>query len=308
MYVGTTEAAEATNFWPMEGEIGWFSGYFDVYAPPTDNIILCNLMNSAPLFEYVVGGGDLFNAPEPIIEEPLLELDPITAAICMMLNGEDVIAAEAMKVVDLESIQDDHLVSEIFYGCKKGLLEKSAINESFPEQSDLKFSTVHVEEDLDIEDWSFREEQLQKSVSSECRKSIELTRDCSLEPNLDGFQEIVLEDACGTRRAYSDGDILVRFLQDSLLSTLQLRLEHPVAMIPPKGTRRHPPGSHAHRAKPQRSRVLLGSPFSSSPMKHRRALVKGPHGLFSSAAAHTVTARSLHSHPATRLFVYLGLG
>ncbi|KAK8914047.1 hypothetical protein KSP39_PZI024222 [Platanthera zijinensis] len=182
-------------------------------------------MNSAPLFESVVGGGDLFNAPEPIIEEPLLELDPITAAICMMLNGEDVIAAEA----------DDHLVSEIFYGCKKGLLEKSAINESFPEQPDLKFSTVHVEEDPDIEDWSIREEQLQKSVNSECRKSIELTRDCSLKPNLDGFQEIVLEDACGTRRAYSDGDILVRFLQDSLLSTLQLRLERPVAMIPPKG-------------------------------------------------------------------------
>jgi hypothetical protein len=35
--------------------------------------------------EYDLGGeGDLFKAPEPIIEEPLLTLDPVAAAISIM--------------------------------------------------------------------------------------------------------------------------------------------------------------------------------------------------------------------------------
>ncbi|PKA63954.1 hypothetical protein AXF42_Ash004965 [Apostasia shenzhenica] len=51
--------------------------------------------------------------------------------MCMMSSGEDVTAADAMKVVDLGSIQNEHLLSEAFYDCKNDLLEKSALNESF---------------------------------------------------------------------------------------------------------------------------------------------------------------------------------
>lgn len=199
MYAG---AAEMRNFRPMYGELQrWFPGDFG-----GDVSLMCNLIYS-PLSEYDVGG-DLFNAPEPIIEEPILELDPITAAICMMSNGEDVIAAEAMKVADIESIQNEHLFSEVFYDCKKDLLEKSAIKESFPEPADFKLPAVHVEEDPGVEkDSSVTGGQLQKSTSSGCLKSTEWTQDSPVKPNLDGLQEVNLEDAYGIRRAYSEGDI-----------------------------------------------------------------------------------------------------
>ncbi|KAG0500411.1 hypothetical protein HPP92_000483 [Vanilla planifolia] len=137
---------------------------------------MVNVMNFT-LSEYDVG--DLFNPPEPIIEEPSLELDPITAAICLMSSGEDVGAVEAMKLADLESIQNEHLMSEVFYDCKKDLLEKSAIKESFDEPPDAKLPAVQVVQAFGMEE---------------------------VKPNYNGFREINLKDSCGIR-TYSDGDV-----------------------------------------------------------------------------------------------------
>ncbi|KAL0904094.1 hypothetical protein M5K25_026166 [Dendrobium thyrsiflorum] len=199
MYAG---AAEVRNFRPMEGELRrWFPSDLGGDAPP-----LFNPFYSASLSEYDVVG-DLFNAPEPIIEEPIFELDPITAAICMMSSGEDVIAAEAMIVADIEFIQSEHLFSEVFYDCKKDLLEKSAIQESFPEPPDFKLPAVLIEGDSTVEKDSSSTGQLQKSVSFGCLKSTEWTMDSRMNSNLDGLQELNLEDAYGIRRAYSEGDI-----------------------------------------------------------------------------------------------------
>nr|QNN88929.1 CONSTANS-like protein [Oncidium hybrid cultivar] len=200
MYAG---AAEMQNFRPMDADLQrWFRSDYGGDAPP-----MCNLLYSTPLSEYDVEG-DLFNAPEPIIEEPVLELDPITAAICMMASDEDVIAAEAMKVADIESIQNDHLLSEVFYDCEKDLLEKSTIKELFSELPDFKLPEVQVEADPAVEkDSPVTGGHLQKSVSFECLKSTEWTQDNLVKPNLDGLQEVNLEDAYGIRRAYSEGDI-----------------------------------------------------------------------------------------------------
>ncbi|XP_020584948.1 zinc finger protein CONSTANS-LIKE 6-like [Phalaenopsis equestris] len=199
MYAG---AAEMQNFRPMDGELRrWFPGDVGGY-----DSTMCNLIYSAPPSEYDVG--DLFNAPEPIIEEPILELDPVTAAICMMSNCEDVISAEAMKVEDIESIRNEHLFSEVFYDCKKELLEKSAIKDSFPEPPNYKLPAVHVEDDPGIEmDSSVSGGQLQKSVSSGCLKLTEWTQDSPVKLKLDGLHEVNLEDAYGIRRTYSEGDI-----------------------------------------------------------------------------------------------------
>lgn len=113
-----------------------------------------------------------------------------------------------MKVADIESIRNEHLLSEVFYDCKKDLLEKSAIKESFPEPPDFKLPAVHVEEDPGVEkDSAVIGWHLQKSVSSGCLKSTEWTQDTSVKPNLGGLQEVNFEDAYGIRRTYSEGDI-----------------------------------------------------------------------------------------------------
>ncbi|KAA8540034.1 hypothetical protein F0562_026726 [Nyssa sinensis] len=92
------------------------------------NVPLGNLVQTSTISEYDLGGeGDLFKAAEPIIEEPVLGLDPMTAAISMISFGEDVISSQALKVADIESIQSEQLLSEVFYEIEKDLLAKDAI-------------------------------------------------------------------------------------------------------------------------------------------------------------------------------------
>nr|AGI62033.1 CONSTANS-like 9 [Erycina pusilla] len=196
-------AADMQNFRPISGDLRrWYTSESGCDSPA-----MCNLIYSASLSEYDVEG-DLFNAPEPIIEEPVLELDPITAAICMMANDEDVTAAEAMKVADLKSIENEHLLSDVFYDCEKDLLEKSTIKELFSELPDFKLPEIQVEAVPSVQkNIPVAGGHLPKSVSFECLKSTEWTQDGLVKPNLDGLKEVNLEDAYGIRRAYSEGDI-----------------------------------------------------------------------------------------------------
>lgn len=58
--------------------------------------------------------GDLFKDLDPIMEEPVLELDPMTV-VSMISSGED-ITTQSTNVSDISSIQSGHLLSEVFYG------------------------------------------------------------------------------------------------------------------------------------------------------------------------------------------------
>ena len=58
--------------------------------------------------------GDLFKDLDPIMEEPVLELDPVTV-VSMISSGED-ITTQSTNVSDISSIQSGHLLSEVFYG------------------------------------------------------------------------------------------------------------------------------------------------------------------------------------------------
>ena len=86
--------------------------------------------------EYDLGAeGDLFKAPEPIIEEPLLALDPVAAAISMMSGGDNAMD-DSIKVSDMG-------LSEVLYECEK---EKSAIEETISELLDVKIPMLQVED------------------------------------------------------------------------------------------------------------------------------------------------------------------
>ncbi|KAJ6830690.1 uncharacterized protein M6B38_351005 [Iris pallida] len=178
---------------------------------PTTDLPMESLLRTSSVSEYDLGGeGDLFKAPEPIIEEPVLALDPLSAAMTIISNGEDVIS-ETIQAADMESIQNEHLNDVFFYECKKDLLEKCVIDdiESFSEPSDVKLPAVFPAEEAPCSK-KIRlgaDGQMLKSVSSGCLNSMEWISGCTLRPNFLDFQGMDFETAFGLRRTYSEGDI-----------------------------------------------------------------------------------------------------
>lgn len=148
--------------------------------------------------EYDLGGeGDLFKAPEPIIDEPPLlgGLDPVAAAISMMSDN---------------AMDDDAI--KVLYECEKELMEKSAIEETISELLDVKIPMLQVEEApacaIDGIRAAAAECSLHKSVSSGCLNSTEwMNGASSVRPNFLDFGGLDFEAAFGLRRAYSEGDI-----------------------------------------------------------------------------------------------------
>ncbi|XP_073115175.1 uncharacterized protein [Elaeis guineensis] len=184
------------------------------HLPPLDTGLtnggpyMGNMMDTSIISEYDLGGeGDLFKAPEPIIEEPLLPLHPVIAAMSIISEGDDVIT-ETFKVGNMELVQTDHLLNDVFYECKKELLEKSAIKESFSEVLDAKIPAVRTEEDSSAEKIRLiAEGQLLRSVSTGNLTSIEWIGGSTSRPNFLDFQALDFEAVFGMRRAYSEGDI-----------------------------------------------------------------------------------------------------
>jgi hypothetical protein len=159
------------------------------------------LVQPSMVSEYDLGGeGDLFKAPQVIIqEEALLSLDPVAAA-CSMMN----------QTIKDAGIQNDALLSEVLYECEKELMEKSAIEETISELMDVKIPMLQAEQlpAMENEKRSIPECSLQKSVSSGCLNSADWMNG-AVRPNFLDFQGLDFEAAFGLRRAYSEGDIQV---------------------------------------------------------------------------------------------------
>ncbi|KAA8533605.1 hypothetical protein F0562_030961 [Nyssa sinensis] len=167
-----------------------------------------NLVQTSTISEYDLGGeGDLFKAPEPIVEEPVVRLDPMTAAISIISCGDDVISSQALKVADIESIQSEELFSEFFYECKKDILAKDAIETPLSDVLDIKIPVASANENLVAEDKLPPEGPFQKSVSSGCLSSMDWVHGASMRPNFLDFPGMDLDVVYGMRRAYSEGDM-----------------------------------------------------------------------------------------------------
>ena len=156
------------------------------------------------------GEGDLFKAPEPIIEESFLGLDPMMAAISMMSCGNTNISLEGLEDADFESLQSDQLLSEVYYECEKDLLEKAAIQTPISEVLDLKDQISKTDEHRIPENKPVLDATLQKSVSSGSLRSMEWMQGPAMKSSLLDFSGMDINEVYGMRRAYSENDIKVR--------------------------------------------------------------------------------------------------
>ncbi|XP_042468604.1 uncharacterized protein LOC122051500 [Zingiber officinale] len=166
---------------------------------------LANMAQAPSVSEYDMGGeGDLFKAPEPILEDPAL--DPMANAMSIISGGGDVIT-ETIKAADIESIQNDHL-TDIYFECKKDLMEKSEIEEPISQLlEELKIPAVGMAGVPPPGKIRRVERSIQKSASSECLSSLEWFPSCSRRLDFLDFQGLDFEAALGLRRASSEGDV-----------------------------------------------------------------------------------------------------
>ncbi|KAJ8554314.1 hypothetical protein K7X08_024992 [Anisodus acutangulus] len=163
-----------------------------------------NSSMGSTISEYDLGGeGDLFKAPQPIIEEPLMGLDPMTAAISMTSCSEDAISPQGLKVSDLETFfENEQLLSEVFYECKQELFGKDAIDIPLSDVLDMKIPTVKADGNLTADE---SQGSFQKSISSGCLSSMEWIH--GMRPNFIDFGGMDFGAAYGMRRAFSEGDL-----------------------------------------------------------------------------------------------------
>eukprot|EP00262_Sarcandra_glabra_P000852 TRINITY_DN10901_c3_g2_i1.p1 TRINITY_DN10901_c3_g2~~TRINITY_DN10901_c3_g2_i1.p1 ORF type:complete len:275 (+),score=71.27 TRINITY_DN10901_c3_g2_i1:97-921(+) len=214
----------------MYAESGLFFPYFQSFSQDVQHLeefcslqrtnARSNLLQTSTMLEYDLGGeGDLFKAPELIMEEPVLGLDPM-AAISMISGNDDVIPDQ--------TVQGDHLLSEVFYECKKDLLAKSAIEESISEVSDAKIPAAK-EDSVPEKDGLILEGLMQKSVSSGCLSSMEWINGGAMRPSFLDFHQMDLRGAFGMRRAFSEGDI--QTLGNGNINLIHSPFERPPVII-----------------------------------------------------------------------------
>ncbi|KAI4307117.1 hypothetical protein L6164_030337 [Bauhinia variegata] len=190
------------------------------------NVSMGDLIQSSAISEYDLGAeGDLFKAPEPIIEEPIMDIDPMTAAISMISCGEDVISSQGLRSTDIDSLQNEQLLSDVFYECKKDLLEKAAIDTPLSEILDIKVPALKIDGNQIQGNKSLPDIPLPKSISSECLSSMDWIHGAAVKPAFLDFPGLDLTAVYGMRRAFSEGDI--KTLGNSNMSLVQSPHERP---------------------------------------------------------------------------------
>nr|KJB39471.1 hypothetical protein B456_007G015200 [Gossypium raimondii] len=180
-----------------------FEGYCKTQKP---NASMNNMVPTSTISEYDLGGdGDLFKAPEPIIEEPIVSLDPMTAAISSLIScGEDVITSQELKAADIESFQNEQLL-EVLYECEKDMMAQAAIETPLvAEVIDVK---IPVDENWNQENEMSCDVTFSKSISSGSLSSMEWMRQAAIKPNFLDFTGMDFSSVYGMRRAFSEGDM-----------------------------------------------------------------------------------------------------
>ncbi|GJV40609.1 CCT domain-containing protein [Tanacetum coccineum] len=186
---------------------------FDDFCHSHKSISTCldSLIQTSAISDYDLGGeGDLFKAPEPIIEQPLVSLDPMTSAMSMISCGEDAISPQELKVTDIESLQNEEFLNDVFYECKNILANEAATgSESSPFSEVLSFNFPVSTDDQNpvAMDNVTPSCQIPKSMSCDSLSSMDWIQGAQVRPSYLNFGEIDFENAYGMRRAFSEGDI-----------------------------------------------------------------------------------------------------
>ncbi|MED6152486.1 hypothetical protein PIB30_092569 [Stylosanthes scabra] len=164
-------------------------------------------VQSSVMSEYdLAAEGDLFKAPEPIFEESFMNLDPVTAAISMISCGEDV-CSQGLKSADIDVLQKEQLLSDVFYECEKDLLEKAAIDLPFSEILEIKVPVLNTENSIEEKKQVLDLPPLPKSVSSGSLSSMDWKHGAAMKPAFLDVPGIDFDEVYGMRRSFSEGDI-----------------------------------------------------------------------------------------------------
>lgn len=165
-----------------------------------------DLAETSTISEYnLEGEGDLFRALEPIIEEPIVGLDYMTAAMSLISCCEDVITSQELKAADIESFQNEQLL-EVLYECEKDLMAQGAIGTTPAAVLDIDTSVVKTNESQN------RDASFEECVSSDCLSSMESMQGAAVEPIFLDFTGMDFGSVYGMRRAFSEGDIKVSLI------------------------------------------------------------------------------------------------
>ncbi|EYU19638.1 hypothetical protein ABFS82_06G101600 [Erythranthe guttata] len=150
--------------------------------------------------------------------EPLAGVDPMTGAISMLACGDDVITPQSLTISDIESsIRSGHLLSEVFYECRKDLLAKEGNETALSDVFSIELPTDKSnDENITVD------ENILASAVGIFQKSISLTYSRSMDqfvhettsittttqgPTFQDFPSLEFGAAYGMRRAFSEGDI-----------------------------------------------------------------------------------------------------
>ncbi|XP_076960879.1 zinc finger protein CONSTANS-LIKE 6-like [Bidens hawaiensis] len=168
-----------------------FSDYDFSYSHKS-NASLDSLVQSCNISDYDLGGeGDLFKAPEPIIEQPVITVDPMAVITC----GDDDLTPQELN---------DEFLTNVFHEYKE-IMEKDAENETSPLSEVLNYKfTVKIDESPIVKEHVHPPGQIPKSMSSDCLNSMDRVHEAPVKP---WFLEVDFQNAYGMRRAFSEGDI-----------------------------------------------------------------------------------------------------
>lgn len=170
---------------------------------------LDSLTQTSAISEYDLGGeGDLFKAPEPIIEQSLMSLDTMTSPMSMITCGEDVLSPQDLKLTDIESLQNEEFLNDVFYECKNILeIDAATGSESSPFSEVLSYNfPVSTDENHVANEIVTPSCQIPKSMSCDSLSSMDWIQGAQVKPSYLNFSELDFGTAC-MRRAFSEGDI-----------------------------------------------------------------------------------------------------
>ncbi|XP_009127167.1 zinc finger protein CONSTANS-LIKE 9 isoform X2 [Brassica rapa] len=189
--------------------------FFSIYSLLVDCLVLLVLSSHkrnafagpSNIPEYDTGEeGDLFKAPDSILEESILTVDPLSAALTMISCGED----SSQGLCDLPDLDlglfqsGQQLLDKAFYECEQGLTMKSAMMESpladVLDVKNISLVTTGIDESHDT----------QKTVSSGNLSSMDRShahQEAVVVQNFPDFSHLDFSSDYGMRRAFSEGDI-----------------------------------------------------------------------------------------------------
>ncbi|KAL4347954.1 hypothetical protein GQ457_17G024290 [Hibiscus cannabinus] len=201
-----------------------FEEYFRTQKP---NASMNDMVQTSATEYNLEGEVDMFKALEPIIEEPIVGLDPMTAAISVISCGEDVITSEGLKAADIESFPNEQLL-DVLYECEKDLMAEAAIEVPMAVVLDFETPVVKIDESQNHENEVFGDASFQKSVSSGSLSSMGSMQGAAIEPNFLDFSMMDFGSVYTMRRAFSEGDI--KTLGNGNVSVFHSPVERPLTV------------------------------------------------------------------------------